>query len=532
MVDGLYNLRTMRATGLQLKRFKLVSSAELRLAPITLLIGGNNTGKSTVLQALALLAQSVGQHQLQTSGSYVDLGGTPAALLKRSSRVGQGWSVEVTWGDTVSVATHGDTDFDRLHEISFLCRSGMPDSSVATEGRVRIAGEDGVTVRAWESAIGPRLEVEGAHLAATLQAAELRAGLPFGRLPTPVRVDLSNPDLTTTPLSAAARDAPSIAAPYLDDSVGQHAGISSALGSYRYVGPDRHFTRGTYQLTDRPPAVLRQQEDLANALAYEREVRRAVDQLCRDIFGFGLSADFAQGRNVDLVATADDGGTYSLNHMGSGFGQIVWIAVYLELQRQNAYKRRLVPLVGIEEAELHLHPGAQPHVARMLASYAKAGVQQILTTQSEHLLIALLQLVATGELDAADLAVYHMDGGAAERLDVDGRGRLSGGLRGFFEANEDELLAHLEALIHTEDQTHPPARSMTRHQSQAGTTKGLLRPRDAVDLGAYRGAVLGSLGRHAEAVGAFDWVLARMPADRMLWRDHIAADRERALAAL
>jgi AAA domain, putative AbiEii toxin, Type IV TA system len=433
----------MRATGLKLERFKIVSSAELRLAPITVLIGGNNTGKSTVLQALALLAQSVGQPKLETWGPYIDLGGTPAALLNRSSRVGQGWSVEVMWEDARSR--------DQRVDVSVLWRS---DS--ASEARVRFDLGGGVTVRAWDSSVGPRLEVDGPGISAAHAPAGLRAGLAVGHFPTPAVVDLTAPHFTDSDVSDAdslVAYVQAMSAQYLDDSVAPTPGIARALASYRYVGPDRHFTRGAYNLSDSVPSVPLRQDDLANALAYDREVRRAVDERCREIFGFGVSADFAQGRNVDLVATSEDGGAYSLNHMGSGFGQVVWIAVYLELQRRAASDNGLVPLVGIEEAELHLHPAAQPHVARMLAWYAQAGVQQILTTQSEHLLIALLQLVTTGELEATDLAVYHMDSGTAERLEVDDRGRLSGGLKGFFEANEDELLAHLEALIHTEDQS-------------------------------------------------------------------------------
>jgi predicted ATPase len=435
----------MRPTGLKLERFKIVSSAELRLAPITLLIGGNNTGKSTVLQALALLAQSVDERELQTGGPFVDLGGTPAALLNRSSQVGESWSVEVTWEDV--------RPNDQRVAISFLCESGAQDSAPASEGRVRFDLAGGVTVRAWDSAVGPRLEVDGPDISTAFGPAELRSNQRFGHLPTPAVVD-SKPRRLKDPSDPAslAVYARSVAAQYFDDPFGARRGIALALGSYRYVGPDRHFTHGAYQLSERVPPVPLGQGDLANALAYDREVRRAVDQRCREIFGFGVSADFAQGRNVDLVATSEDGGTYSLNHMGSGFGQVVWIAVYLELQRRAAHEG-LVPLVGIEEAELHLHPAGQPQVARMLVSYARAGVQQILTTQSEHLLIALLQLVTTGELKATDLAIYHMDGGTAERLEVDERGRLSGGLKGFFEANEEELLAHLQALMHTEDQS-------------------------------------------------------------------------------
>jgi hypothetical protein len=452
----------MRPTRLKLGRFKIVEQAELQLAPVTLLIGGNNAGKSTVLQALTLMAQSVGQFQLQTAGPFLDLGSTPAGLLNRSSRVGDGWSLEVTWEDVQGgddpVAPGGPV------EVTFVCRSGIQASPFETEGRARFEAPPGrpVAVRAWESAVGPRLEVDAVRqLDRTRRLPEvseavgpqgLRSALPFGSLPSPMLAGVEHhftADDMSDPTSLVSH-AQSVSAPYLRDR------IARALGSFRYVAPDRHFSRSAYELSAEVPGVPLHQDDLANALAYDREVRRAVDQRCREMFGFGISADFAQGRNVDLVAVSDGGETYSLNHMGSGFGQVVWTAVDLELQlraaRAGAGGEGVVPLVGIEEPELHLHPAAQPRMARMIASYARSGVQQMLTTQSEHLLIALLQLVTAGELAAGDLAVYHLDGGRAEHLQVDERGRRAGGLKGFFEANEDELLARLEALIRTEDQ--------------------------------------------------------------------------------
>jgi hypothetical protein len=49
-------------------------------------------------------------------------------------------------------------------------------------------------------------------------------------------------------------------------------------------------------------------------------------------------------------------------------------------------------------------------------------------------------------LAASDLAVYYVDGGEVSRLPVDEHGRLEGGLRGFFEANKEELRRQIELL--------------------------------------------------------------------------------------
>jgi tetratricopeptide (TPR) repeat protein len=57
-------------------------------------------------------------------------------------------------------------------------------------------------------------------------------------------------------------------------------------------------------------------------------------------------------------------------------------------------------------------------------------------------------------------------------------------------------------------------------------------PENDVELGAYRGCVLATLGRHREATEAFEWVLARMDPSKVLWRARVAADRDAVLMQL
>jgi transcriptional regulator with XRE-family HTH domain len=57
-------------------------------------------------------------------------------------------------------------------------------------------------------------------------------------------------------------------------------------------------------------------------------------------------------------------------------------------------------------------------------------------------------------------------------------------------------------------------------------------PRGTVELAAYRGAVLSSLGRDREAADTLTWVLERMDPGKVMWRAAVAADRDVALARL
>src|SRR5207248_5626364 len=73
----------MRLTRLHLENFKACRQVDLQLAPLTVLIGGNNAGKSSILHCLALLAQSISFPQLRSRGALVDLGQRLDALVHR-----------------------------------------------------------------------------------------------------------------------------------------------------------------------------------------------------------------------------------------------------------------------------------------------------------------------------------------------------------------------------------------------------------------------------------------------------------------
>ena len=68
-------------TRLDLRFFKCFERLQLPLAPLTLLTGLNASGKSSVLQALVLLHQTIREHEwttrLSLNGAGVRLGATP-----------------------------------------------------------------------------------------------------------------------------------------------------------------------------------------------------------------------------------------------------------------------------------------------------------------------------------------------------------------------------------------------------------------------------------------------------------------------
>jgi predicted ATPase len=144
--------------------------------------------------------------------------------------------------------------------------------------------------------------------------------------------------------------------------------------------------------------------------------------------------------------------------MGAGFAQFGWIAMQLEIARMprfllNPESPPPTPLVAVEEPELHLHPRLQPAMASMLAEFAMRDGQVVCSTQSEHFLLAVLELVAEQTLKPQDVSVYYLDAehGVVDRLDVDQKGQMKGGLKGFFEENERQVERQIELLRKSAD---------------------------------------------------------------------------------
>jgi len=427
-----------------------VRDADIRPAPLSLLIGRNNSGKSTVLQALALLAQSAfgNANQVITFGR-VDLGPDVQQLTSIDAGQAVGWTIQVTWLDNQpqtdrvgpgqpvvigyelnvpAIAPPWSRAWVEVQsppprKVSLSIRSDSNDLHIKADtfrdARISVPGFDEVvqigSSNLWRYGIG----VRGI-------APEWDAG---------VVSDVQN---------RASREYPqAIASRYLA------GGIAKTLAEFQYIGPGRQFSRSQLGLTGQIPETIGSVEEIATAIAYQRELKKRVSQRCREIFEYGIDIQNVPPQG-SIVVTALDNQDRAINavNMGSGFNQIAWMAAVLE-SRLLAREARpdISATVGIEEPELHLHPAAQSQVAELLRIYATAGVQILATTHSEHLLRALLRLVLKGELKQQQLSVIYMEAGKPESLPVDDWGRLRGGLKGFFDATEDELTEHLDLLV-------------------------------------------------------------------------------------
>jgi len=437
----------MRLKRIGLTRFKAFQQAEIEVAPLTVLIGKNNAGKSTVLHALTLLAQTVERpnpEQLSTSGERVDLGNDPLDLTHGPRH--EGWGISLVWeGEVEGLRTTTQLDV-KTHQPSEPYRQIFD-----TERVVSIRLTDQITIRvavSWPFSNQNeafRVEATGPNIALSTKA---QAGMSSAWNSYPA-TSYSNVPMEIEAAKEGRGDAIERLAYQVATPLLMHA-LPQSIRSFRYVGADRHVKSSAFEVRQGPVENPKTAEEIVNALAFNRTIRERVSADCRRVFTFGIDSQLIAGPKLTLVAVDENGRALNAVNLGSGFVQFAWILAHLDMAVADALTYPIhhpIPFVGVEEPELHLHPAQQPDIATILVNYVNANRQIITTTQSEHLLMAFLQLVLEGQITPDDLAVYYVEKGTVQRLRVDAQGRLDGGLKGFFEADEKELLSRLETLL-------------------------------------------------------------------------------------
>lgn len=411
---------------LTIKNFKLFDEQGVTLAPgkITVLIGANGTGKSSVLQMLLLLKQSTGHESLNTSGPLVDLGtyqdvvhgrDTSRAVEVELSASYHGFDVKENIEP--SIADSGTFEYRAVLAPELLGYSGSIGDGDGRRLVVHRLGGRSITDRVI-------VRVDGGVL--VLQTAS-SLGLPFriadSSLPDSIMVGNFQPKfnvLLTT--------------------------LQRLLNCYFLLPAIRGFDRHSYDVspTEELPDDLTaagdpdEQAALATRLMAQRPelADEAAERLARILGRDTRLRSRLSGTRLS-GETAGVSGSVNLLHEAFGLNQLVAPLLWLGKVPRGA-------VIGIEEPEIHLHPRAQGALCNVFVEVATDERKQLmLTTHSEHILMGLLTAVADGRLQPDDLAVYEFrrEGSVAraKRLEVNGHGQVQGGLRGFLEVDMEEI---------------------------------------------------------------------------------------------
>lgn len=172
------------------------------------------------------------------------------------------------------------------------------------------------------------------------------------------------------------------------------------------------------------------------------EYERISEKIIKWTGKFGLSKIKAGWWGGNLLSSdyIDPGLNTRLNMAVASHGskQVLTIITQLFWTPPNS-------IIAIEEPEISLHPEAQILMQEMFAEAIKEGKQIIITTHSSFLLLAISEVVRKGLISPDDIAIYHIEKGEEgttanppKSLEINENGYITGWIPSFVRV-EDQL---------------------------------------------------------------------------------------------
>ena len=410
VTGGGYHVGGVELRHFSLQRYKgYARPAEVELAPLTILVGPNNSGKTALAQAVPLLAGGLAPS---------DGGGRePLPLVSCGIRHGE------TFEDLVTGrAVHG-----RLRLSITLGGEGGESSLSATVTNVEAPG------RTSERQISDwGLRTNGREIAAERQgfgeSSDYRISVP-GKSPE-LQAIAWRGLLPKQPLELAEWIGPQVDA------------LEAWAGGVRHLRCPRHLT-SHFPAVERAPASMGADgSDAPLALAADDALRESVRDWYRKTFGVRIDV-VAQGSYSDLVTgtpVRDD--DVRIGQAGRGLSHVLPVVVTaLSAHRAGS------GVDIIEHPEAELHPAAHADIAELLLeNLAGPSRPLIVETHSEMILLRARRWIAEGRLPAGHVLVYwvHTEpgrGSMLEKIRIRENGEMETWPDGVFIEGYEEILA-------------------------------------------------------------------------------------------
>lgn len=403
-------------TKLRLANFKAwQDTGDISLKPVTMLLGTNSSGKSTLIQSLLLLKQTV---QSPDRSIHLNLGGDEINdlfnfgdfenLLRQGTLHPRQFSIQFSFKGNASARVNKG-DFSCSYVQNSLGGVAIQELDVSTnDHRFRaIRREKGAYSIMVDEESQPR--EKGRHL-------------------SPER-SISLPAQAITMLGQDG--------PLLEDL---SLAIRRELENIVYLGPLRRKPERDYVWNKSKPGEVGSDGHraidvlLASALMKGEDQNRIIEGVSKWLVRMKVADKLEVkqlGRSTRYeVVIHRDGVEANLRDVGIGISQVLPVLTI-------AYFAPSGSTIMLEEPEIHLHPLAQSILAELFVDVSKErNVQFIVETHSEHLFRRMQTLIAKQQIMPDEAAMYFVEreGRAARTrtLDLDDFGRVKNWPEGFF----------------------------------------------------------------------------------------------------
>ena len=411
MTGGGYHVVAVELRRFSLERYKgYAQRAEVEFAPLTILVGPNNSGKTALAQAIQLLAGGLAPPDGEAR--------EPLPLESGGLRHGE------TFEDLVT----GRPVHGRLQlSITLAGESGESSLSTTVSNVVAPGRPPERQISHWRLQNGDRELV--AERQGFDEAADYRISVPG-----------DSPELRTVAWRGLLPPQPDKLAEWLGPPV-------DALGTWatgvRHLRCPRRLNASRLLAPERAPASIGADGcDAVLALTADDALLESVQDWYRRIFGVPIALR-AQGKYFDLTTGTPVGNTYvGIWQAGRGLSHVLPVAITALSARHAG-----CGVDVIEHPEAELHPAAHADIAELLLeNLAGPARPLIVETHSEMILLRVRRWVAEERLPAGHVLVYwvHTEpgrGSALQKIRIREDGEMETWPDGVFIEDYEEILA-------------------------------------------------------------------------------------------
>lgn len=426
----------------------------ITIKPITMLIGANNSGKSSLIAPLLLLKQTLSSRgdaisPLVTRGNLIDVGSYKDFVFnnKDSLDISFGLRIHIHEkkkkkniqrvgvyppGSVNLIFGHGDKENDIfLKKIEI---NDMYDRPYLKRTRLK-SGKYSLT--------GLSLNKMKPHERKAVQ--ETR---PMNYLFTPESVLYAKRHSKEDDKSSKESFSKDFQH-YLRIVSYTFSMVSGFFNDVTYIGPLRENPKRYYEISgEKPRTVGIRGENAANLLqAKNKKWQRAINKWIR-LFEFGDVLKINRlADDIFSIELENKEQKKVTNFADVGFGASQLLPLIVQAMAADSDS-----LTIAEQPEIHLNPRLQCNLADLFVEMAKNDHGILVETHSEHLLLRLRQLIAKNEIDNSDVVTYYIergvDGSVIRKVPIaaDGHIDIDDWPKGFFQdaLRESLVLASLQ----------------------------------------------------------------------------------------
>ncbi len=406
-------------TELRAQNFKSwQDTGALQLAPLTGLFGANSSGKTSILQVLLMLKQTVEQPSdwnkplyFGDEGSLVNLGNFNDVIHKH--KLDLSLDISVLWKSSTVADINKYIRFYNLNVETLLPSQGDRDRS----------GEISFSTNIFRGA------VNNFHYETDLY-----------------RLNVEQPDLFRCyGLRTARTEIRDIFSRFEE-------AFENLFSQILYLGPLREHPRPRYTWGgDHPKGIGQEGRKAVSALLSGRIRHLSIDKQILSwlqrldlIDSYDLRPISDTNQDYEFLVKKYKGGPeVRLTDVGFGVSQVLPVLILCYYAPEGS-------ILILEQPEAHLHPKVQSELADVLIDVVKnRNVQIILESHSAHLLHRLQRRIAEEDISADQTAFYfcQINDGTSEieRLDVDEYGNIRNWPQNFFGDDLGDLVEKTKA---------------------------------------------------------------------------------------